>query len=67
MTSTSPAPTASSPQVDREANGENGENMPHVGEDGKPFRLSGSLFFALPDGGAVLYRLEGVAADPEVN
>lgn len=36
-----------------------------VGADGKPFKLSGSLFFALPDGGAVLYQLEGEAEGPE--
>ncbi|CAM9882061.1 unnamed protein product, partial [Laminaria digitata] len=35
------------------------------GEDGRPLRLLGSLFFALPDGGAVLYRLEGLASGPE--
>lgn len=28
-------------------------------------RLTGSLFFALPDGGAVLYQLEGEAEGPE--
>ncbi|CAM9503860.1 unnamed protein product, partial [Hapterophycus canaliculatus] len=36
-----------------------------VGSDGKPVALSGSLFFALPDGGAVLYRLVGEADGPE--
>lgn len=50
-----------------------GENTPGdgsdttivVGGDGKPVKLSGSLFFALPDGGAVLYQLEGEAEGPE--
>ncbi len=36
-----------------------------VGADGKPVKLTGSLFFALPDGGAVLYQLEGEAEGPE--
>lgn len=36
----------------------------HIGEDGRPLSLTGSLFFALPDGGAVLYRLEGYAQGP---
>lgn len=35
------------------------------GSDGKPVRLSGSLFFALPNGGAVLYQLEGFSEGPE--
>lgn len=38
-----------------------------VGGDGKPVKLSGSLFFALPDGGAVLYQLEGEAEGPEAS
>lgn len=36
-----------------------------MGADGRPLRLVGSLFFALPDGGAVLYRLEGFASGPD--
>lgn len=36
-----------------------------IGSDGKLVRLSGSLFFALPDGGAVLYQLEGFSEGPE--
>lgn len=36
-----------------------------LGSDGKLVRLSGSLFFALPDGGAVLYKLEGFSEGPE--
>lgn len=39
-----------------------GEETP---AEGKPAKLTGSLFFALPDGGAVLYLLEGVADGPE--
>lgn len=39
-----------------------GEETP---ADDKPAKLTGSLFFALPDGGAVLYLLEGVADGPE--
>lgn len=68
MTSSSPPP----PALDgRDATAENGVTPDNggegkVGDDGKPFRLRGSLFFALPDGGAELYRLEGVAKDPEV-
>lgn len=36
-----------------------------LGEDKRPLRLVGSLFFALPNGGAVLYNLEGFADGPE--
>lgn len=66
MTSSSPPPTT----LDSRTGGKNGSSPENgggetVGDDGKPFRLLGSLFFALPDGGAVLYRLEGVATDPE--
>ena len=39
------------------------KGMPVAGS--KPEKLTGSLFFALPDGGAVLYMLEGVADAPK--
>lgn len=45
--------------------GDGSEATVVVGADGKPVKLSGSLFFALPDGGAVLYQLEGEADGPE--
>lgn len=50
--------------VPGEEEGDGTTSVP-VGADGKPVKLSGSLFFALPDGGAVLYQLEGEAEGPE--
>lgn len=57
---------SSSRDVGRQSLGQlEGHGEEIVGADGRPLRLVGSLFFALPDGGAVLYRLEGFAVGPE--
>lgn len=55
MTSLSPVVPGSEPAVWEDDS---------VGDDGRPFRLKGTLFFALPDGRAVLYKLQGVAEGP---
>lgn len=65
MTSSSPPPPQNDSETfNHDADNEGGDPL-SMGDDGKLFRLSGSLFFALPDGGAVLYRLEGFAEGPE--
>lgn len=71
MTSSSPPDheartTASSVNSSGQSLGQReGQGEEIIGADGRPLRLLGSLFFALPDGGAVLYWLEGFAGGPE--
>lgn len=68
MTSSSPpdaAPHTSSGATISQTEASQQEEEENIGADGKPIRLLGSLFFALPDGGAVLYKLVGFAEGPE--
>ena len=65
-TRTTASTSSSSGAAGRQSLGQHkGQGEEIVGADGRPLRLVGSLFFALPDGGAVLYRLEGFAGGPE--